>query len=89
MTTSASRQTKNLVSATIRRRKEAVVRRGSAFRSFYRSFCAFPLFGLNFCGPQAIGNPDPKHISASFAKRQSLSVRMGIRRYTIDERFQS
>jgi hypothetical protein len=29
-----------------------------------------------------IGNPDPEHISTSFAERQNLSVRMGIRRYT-------
>ena len=29
-----------------------------------------------------IGNPDPAHISTSFAERQNLSVRMGIRRYT-------
>jgi hypothetical protein len=29
-----------------------------------------------------IGNPDSKHISTSFAERQNLSVRMGIRRYT-------
>ena len=31
---------------------------------------------------KSIGNPDPKHISTSFAERQNLSVRMGIRRYT-------
>jgi IS1 family transposase len=29
-----------------------------------------------------VGNPDPAHISTSFAERQNLSVRMGIRRYT-------
>ena len=29
-----------------------------------------------------IGNPDPKYISTSFAERQNLSVRMGLRRYT-------
>jgi hypothetical protein len=28
------------------------------------------------------GRPDPEHISTSFAERQNLSVRMGIRRYT-------
>jgi hypothetical protein len=29
-----------------------------------------------------IGKPDPKHISTTFAERQNLSVRMGLRRYT-------
>lgn len=29
-----------------------------------------------------IGNPDPAHISTSFAERQNLNVRMNIRRYT-------
>ena len=29
-----------------------------------------------------IGRPDPAHISTSFAERQNLSVRMGVRRYT-------
>ena len=28
------------------------------------------------------GNPDPKHISTSFAKRQNLNVRMHTRRFT-------
>ena len=35
------------------------------------------------CKRQAIiGSPDPAHISTSFAERQNLSVRMGVRRYT-------
>jgi len=29
-----------------------------------------------------VGNPDPKHISTSYAERQNLSMRMGIRRFT-------
>lgn len=29
-----------------------------------------------------VGDPDPKHISTSYAERQNLSVRMGNRRYT-------
>lgn len=28
------------------------------------------------------GNPDPKHISTSYAERQNLSMRMGMRRFT-------
>ncbi len=28
------------------------------------------------------GNPDPKHISTSYAERNNLSIRMGMRRYT-------
>ena len=28
------------------------------------------------------GNPDPKHISTTYAERQNLSMRMGIRRFT-------
>ena len=29
-----------------------------------------------------IASPDPKHINTSFAERQNLNVRMGLRRYT-------
>lgn len=29
-----------------------------------------------------IGKPDPEHVSTSFAERQNLNVRMGVRRYT-------
>jgi hypothetical protein len=29
-----------------------------------------------------MGNPDPKHISTSYAERQNLSMRMGMRRFT-------
>ena len=28
------------------------------------------------------GNPDPKHVSTSFAERQNLNMRMGMRRFT-------
>ena len=28
------------------------------------------------------GNPDPKHVSTSYAERQNLSMRMGMRRFT-------
>lgn len=35
------------------------------------------------CIPQAVmGNPDPKHISTSFAERQNLTMRMHMRRFT-------
>jgi hypothetical protein len=29
-----------------------------------------------------MGNPDPKHISTSFAERQNLNIRMHMRRFT-------
>ena len=29
-----------------------------------------------------MGNPDPKHISTSYAERQNLTMRMGMRRFT-------
>jgi hypothetical protein len=33
--------------------------------------------------PNAVyGDPDPKHISTSFAERQNLNMRMGMRRFT-------
>ena len=28
------------------------------------------------------GNPDPRHISTSYAERQNLTMRMGMRRFT-------
>jgi hypothetical protein len=28
------------------------------------------------------GNPDPKHVSTSYAERQNLNMRMGMRRFT-------
>jgi hypothetical protein len=37
---------------------------------------------IGFKRETVIGNPDPKSISTSFAERQNLSVRMGLRRYT-------
>jgi hypothetical protein len=35
---------------------------------------------------QLVGNPNPKHISTSFAERQNLTMRMKMRRMTADER---
>ena len=29
-----------------------------------------------------MGNPDPKHISTSYAERNNLAMRMGMRRFT-------
>ena len=29
-----------------------------------------------------MGNPDPKHISTSYAERNNLTMRMGMRRFT-------
>jgi hypothetical protein len=31
---------------------------------------------------RVMGNPDPKHISTSYAERQNLTMRMGMRRFT-------
>jgi len=50
------------------------------FRQRHRNATAAECIG---CKREAvIGNPALKHISASFAERQNLSVRMGLRRYT-------